>query len=74
MLLKCIRELYPKYELYRDFAYEYTEGKLAFDVINGGPELREWIEDGKAKVSELDAALKKDEKAWAKTRTPFLLY
>jgi len=74
LMLKCIRELRPKYELYRDFAYEYTKNKLAFDVINGGPELREWIESPSAKVSALEAALKKDERAWAKTRRPYLLY
>jgi len=74
LMLKCVRELYPKYNIYRDFAYEYTEGKLAFDVINGGPELREWIENSKAKPAELEKALRKDEKAWEKLRRPFLLY
>lgn len=74
LMLKCIRELYPKYELYRDFAYEYTQDKLAFDVINGGPDLREWIEDPFAKPSDLENALKKDEKSWAKTREAYLLY
>jgi uncharacterized protein YbbC (DUF1343 family) len=74
LMLKCIRELSPKYDLYRDFAYEYTVGKLAFDVINGGPELREWIENPKAKPADLDKALKKDEQAWAKTRKKYLLY
>lgn len=74
LMMKCIRELYPKYNLYRDFAYEYTVGKLAFDVINGGPELREWIENPSAKPADLDKALKKDEQAWAKTRKKYLLY
>lgn len=74
LMLKCIREMHPKYPIYRDFAYEYTEGKLAFDVINGGPELREWIEDAKSTPADLEKALRKDEKAWEKTRAPFLLY
>jgi uncharacterized protein YbbC (DUF1343 family) len=74
LMLKCIRELYPRYNLYRDFAYEYTVGKLPFDVINGGPELREWIENPKAKPADLEKALKKDEQAWAKTRKKYLLY
>jgi uncharacterized protein YbbC (DUF1343 family) len=74
LMLKCIRELYTDYNFYRDFAYEYTVGKLAFDVINGGPELREWIENPKAKPVDLDKALKKDEQAWAKTRKKYLLY
>lgn len=74
LMLKCVRELYPNYPIYRDFAYEYTVGKMPFDVINGGPELREWIENPKAKPAELEKALKKDEKAWLKTRRKFLLY
>lgn len=74
LMLRCIRELYPDYPIYRDFAYEYTVGKLAFDVINGGPELREWIENPKAKPTDLEKALKIDEKAWLKTRAKYLLY
>jgi uncharacterized protein YbbC (DUF1343 family) len=74
LMLKCLRELYPDYPIYRDFDYEYTTGKLAFDVINGGPELREWIEDRKASVVDLEKALKKDEKDWIKKRSRYLLY
>lgn len=74
LMLKCIRELYPKYPIYRDFKYEYVENKLAFDVINGGPELREWIESPNSKPKDLEASLKKDEKAWKRTRKKFLLY
>jgi uncharacterized protein YbbC (DUF1343 family) len=74
LTLKCIRELYPDYPIYRDFAYEYTVGKSPFDVINGGPELREWIENGKSKPSDLEKALQKDEKQWIKTRKKYLLY
>lgn len=74
LMLKCIRELYPDYPIYRDFPYEYTVGKLAFDVINGGPELREWIDDSEAKVGDLEALLKKDEKAWLKESQAYRLY
>lgn len=74
LMLKCIRELYPKYPIYRDFKYEYVENKLAFDVINGGPELREWIENPNSKPKDLEASLKKDEKAWERNRKKFLLY
>ena len=74
LMLKCIRELYPEYPIYRDFAYAYTVGKLAFDVINGGPDLRNWIEDKSKKTSDLDGLLKKDETAWLKKRAKYLLY
>ncbi len=74
LMLKCIRELYPKYPLWRDFAYEYTVGKLAFDVINGGPEIREWIDDTSSKPKDLEKILVADEKAWTQERREFFLY
>ena len=47
-------DLYPDYPLWRDFAYEYEHGKLAIDVINGGPLLREWVDDAAATPGDLD--------------------
>jgi uncharacterized protein YbbC (DUF1343 family) len=74
LALKCIRELYPEYEIFRNFPYEYTVGKLAFDVINGGPALREWIENKTSTPEILEKNLRLDEKAWIKERKEFLLY
>jgi len=74
LMLKTIREIYPEYSIYRDFAYEYTKGILAFDVINGGPALREWIENPTSTVKQLELALQKDEKAWAKISKKYFLY
>lgn len=74
LALKCIRELYPSYPIYRDFAYEYVTDKLAFDVINGGPRLREWIEDSAQSPQALDKNLKKDESSWQKESKKYLLY
>lgn len=74
LMLKAIRELYPNYKIYREFAYEYVHDKLPFDVINGGPALRDWIENEKATVAQLEKALQKDEKAWIKNRRKYLLY
>ncbi|WP_374075645.1 exo-beta-N-acetylmuramidase NamZ domain-containing protein [Bdellovibrio bacteriovorus] len=74
LMLKVIREMHPKYPIYRDFAYEYVRDRLAFDVINGGPALKDWIENSKATPKDLDAALAKDEKSWAKERKKYLLY
>jgi uncharacterized protein YbbC (DUF1343 family) len=74
LMLKIIREQYPDYLIYRDFAYEYVHDKLAFDVINGGPALKNWIENKKSKPQDLDKELLKDEKSWAKERKKYLLY
>jgi uncharacterized protein YbbC (DUF1343 family) len=71
---KAIRKLYPDYDLWRDFPYEYELGKLAIDVINGGPLLREWVDDATASAGDLDAITQSDEAAWATAREPYLLY
>lgn len=64
LAFKAIRCLYPNYPLWRDFAYEYELGKLAIDVINGGPALREWVDDAAAVPDDLDALTAPDEAAW----------
>ena len=71
---KAIRRLYPDYDLWRDFPYEYAFGKLPIDVINGGPGLREWVDNPVATPDDLDALARPDEQAWIKARKPFLLY
>ena len=71
---KAIRKLYPDYDLWRDFPYEYVLDKLAIDVINGGPGLREWVDDAGAQPGDLDALTIPDERAWEELRKPFLLY
>ena len=71
---KAIRALYPEYDLWRDFPYEYEFGKLAIDVINGGPGLREWVDDRAAVAADLDAVTRPDEAAWAEVARAHLLY
>ena len=70
---KAIRALEPRYPLWRDFPYEY-ETRLAIDVINGGEELRRWVDDPAATAADLDRAASADEKSWREERRPFLLY
>jgi uncharacterized protein YbbC (DUF1343 family) len=70
---KAIRRLQPKYPLWRDFPYEY-ETRLAIDVINGGEELRRWVDDPGAVPADLERAASADEKSWREERRPFLLY
>ena len=74
LAFKAIRRLYPDYPLWRDFPYEYEFGKLAIDVINGGPALREWVDDAASAPGDLDAITIPDEQAWAEARRPYLLY
>ncbi len=74
LAFKAIRRLYPDYPLWRDFPYEYVFDKLAIDVINGSPLLREWVDDPNAEPGDLDALTDPDERAWAEERRPFLIY
>jgi uncharacterized protein YbbC (DUF1343 family) len=72
--LKALRRNQPGYGIWRHFDYEYERGKLAFDVINGSPLLREWVDDPAATPADLDAICLPDEKAWADERRPHLIY
>ena len=74
LAFKAVRRLYPDYELWRDFPYEYELGKLAIDVINGGPRLREWVDNQTSDPVDLDALTLPDEAAWLDERKSFLLY
>jgi uncharacterized protein YbbC (DUF1343 family) len=74
LAFKTIRRLYPSYELWRDFPYEYELDKLPIDVINGSPLLREWVDDANAAPGDLDAIAIPDEHAWLAERQPHLLY
>ena len=71
---KAIRQLHPDYDLWRDFAYEYEHDRLAIDLINGGPQLREWVDDPAAQPGDLDAITQPDEAAWIAEREAVLLY
>ena len=74
LAFKAIRLLYPDYPLWRDFAYEYEHDRLAIDLINGSPLLREWVDDPAATPEQLDALALADEAAWQAEISAFLLY
>lgn len=74
LAFKAIRQLEPDYPLWRDFPYEYERDRLAIDVINGGPLLREWVDDAAATPADLEQLALADERAWLESREPYLLY
>jgi uncharacterized protein YbbC (DUF1343 family) len=74
LALKAVRRQRADYGIWRHFDYEYERGKLAFDVINGSPLLREWVDDPSATPADLDALSVPDEKAWADERRSVLIY
>jgi uncharacterized protein YbbC (DUF1343 family) len=74
LAFKALRRLRPDYRLWSDFDYEYEFGKLAIDVINGSPLLREWVDDKGSTPADLDALATGDEQAWLRERQDYLTY
>jgi uncharacterized protein YbbC (DUF1343 family) len=74
LAFKAIRVLYPDYPLWRDFPYEYEFDKRAIDVINGGPGLREWVDNAGSESGDLEAMASTDEAGWREEREAVLLY
>jgi uncharacterized protein YbbC (DUF1343 family) len=74
LAFKVIRRQQPDYPLWRDFPYEYEHERLAIDLINGSPLLREWVDDASATPGDLDKLARADEDNWRAESQPFRLY
>jgi uncharacterized protein YbbC (DUF1343 family) len=74
LAFRAVRMQQPNYPLWRDFPYEYEHDRLAIDLINGGPGLREWVDDLSAPPEALEALAARDEAAWIEARRAYLLY
>lgn len=74
LFFKALRAERPDYSIWRQFPYEYEYDRLAIDLINGGPQLREWVDDPKAGIDEFEALLASDERAWRDQSREFYLY
>ncbi len=74
-VFKSLRAVQPEFEIWNDFDYEYEpRNRWPIDVINGGPSLREWVDDPAASVEDWDRALQPDEASWLEERQRFLIY
>ena len=74
LAFKAIRTINPDYPLWRDFAYEYEHDRLAIDLINGSPLLREWVDDATTTPADLEQLARADEARWLKETEEFKLY
>ena len=74
LAFKAIRRLYPRLSALARFPLRIRARQTAIDVINGGPLLREWVDDVSAMPQDLDALTLPDENAWSSERKPYLLY
>ncbi len=73
-LLKSLRQCVPEYDLWRRHEYEYEPDRIPIDVINGGPGLRNWVDDDKQNYADLGSELRDVESRWAIERQAFLRY
>ncbi|MEW6443200.1 MAG: DUF1343 domain-containing protein [bacterium] len=74
LFLKALRVVHPHYPIWRNHPYEYTGGRLPIDVIDGGPMLREWVDDPSSTFDEREAVLARDEAEWVDEINSVLLY
>ena len=74
LAFKAIRMTHPDYPLWRDFGYEYEFDRLAIDLINGSPLLREWVDDATTTPADLEHLASVDEARWLKDTEEFKLY
>ena len=74
LAFKAIRTINPDYPLWRDFGYEYEFDRLAIDLINGSPLLREWVDDATTTPGDLEAITRVDEVRWSQETEAFKLY
>ena len=73
-MLKLIRMANRDYPLWRHHEYEYELERIPIDVINGGPSLRDWVDNPDADFESLDRALAAAAIRWEDERAPFLVY
>lgn len=74
LAFKALRTQRPDFELWRNFPYEYEHERLAIDLINGSPLLRQWVDDPAATPADLDTLAAVDETSWRQERESVLLY
>ncbi|MGF1547342.1 MAG: exo-beta-N-acetylmuramidase NamZ domain-containing protein [Thiotrichales bacterium] len=74
LAFKALRQKDPDYPLWRDFPYEYEFDRLAIDLINGGEDLRAWVDDPSATPGDLEQLATHDEILWREAHADFGIY
>ena len=73
VLLGCVRRLWPEAFQWLPPPYEYEREKMPIDILSGGPDLREGLEQGLTPTT-LDELTALDEAGWWSEVEPHLLY
>lgn len=74
LFFKAVRDLYPSYEIWRDFPYEYEHDRLAIDLINGSDFLRNWVDTKGTTAQDLEVECHRSEAEWLSERKLYLIY
>jgi uncharacterized protein YbbC (DUF1343 family) len=74
LAFKALRRCSARLPAVARFSLRIRNDRLAIDLINGGPLLREWVDDPSRPPGDLDALARADEQAWIEAREPFLMY
>ncbi len=76
MLIKAIRDLYPSEFKFRKETYEFVSDRLPFDLLAGGSEIRNWLEEGSFESGEqfLEEQFSQFEDEFLLTRADYLRY
>ena len=62
--LKLLKIDQPEVDLWRHHEYEYEPNRLPIDVINGGAQLRQWVDDDTLHLNDLMTTLDETRTAW----------
>ncbi len=74
LAFKALRLTQPKYDLWRDFAYEYVTDRLPIDVITGGKFMREWVDNPSSTIAEFEKKCATDEQKWIGETEKYFIY
>ena len=74
LILKSIRLWNPGYPLWINIPFEYEKKRLPIDLLNGGPKLRQWVDDSQSSSGDLEKLLTVDEEEWIDVQASHKLY
>jgi len=72
--LKLLKLAQPAAELWRHHEYEYEIDRLPIDIINGGSQLRHWVDDDTLHLNDLISLLDETRALWLPEIAPFYRY
>ncbi|HVJ65646.1 MAG TPA: DUF1343 domain-containing protein [Bdellovibrionota bacterium] len=74
LMLKALRRVAPQQLVWRDPPYEYEYEKLPIDLLNGTVKVRQWLDDPRSGMAELEQLLAPGETAWRAKAKKYYLY